>query len=71
VHKAKLEASFSDPRSAIASISGEEVAARCKPVWGLNAEGEIQGIAREIGLPGLWYMMGERVNLPKTLEQDC
>ncbi|EIN13097.1 FAD/NAD(P)-binding domain-containing protein [Punctularia strigosozonata HHB-11173 SS5] len=49
---------FGDPRTAIASVSGKEIADKCKPIWGLNAEGEIRGNAREIGLPNLWYLMG-------------
>jgi hypothetical protein len=33
--------------------------ARLKPIWGLDAEGEIQGAWRDIGLPNLWCMMGK------------
>ena len=40
-------------------ILGPEAGARLKPIWGLDAEGEIQGVWRDIGLPRLWCMMGE------------
>ncbi|KAJ7662439.1 hypothetical protein B0H17DRAFT_1093497 [Mycena rosella] len=29
----------------------------CKQIWGLDEEGEIHGSWRDIGVPGLWYMM--------------
>ncbi|MBY6412590.1 NAD(P)/FAD-dependent oxidoreductase [Rhodococcus sp. BP-252] len=39
-------------------LLGEDVAHRCGPVWGLDAEGELQGVWRESGHPGLWFMGG-------------
>ncbi|KAL0567620.1 hypothetical protein V5O48_014372 [Marasmius crinis-equi] len=49
---------FGDIRTFIHKICGEEVAAKCKPIWGLNEEGELNGIYRDLGIPGLWYIMG-------------
>jgi hypothetical protein len=40
-------------------ILGPEVGARLKPIWGLDPEGEIQGVWRDIGIPRVWCMMGE------------
>ena len=40
-------------------ILGPEVGARLKPIWGLDPEGEIQGVWRDVGIPRVWCMMGE------------
>lgn len=50
--------SFGEIRDLIKKICGDEVRAKCPPIWGLNEEGELNGTWREIGTPGLWYMMG-------------
>ena len=52
---------FSDSRDGVRKICGDEVADKCSPIGGLNAEGEVRGAWREIasGYPNLWYMMGE------------
>ncbi|KAM6504081.1 hypothetical protein JOM56_001024 [Amanita muscaria] len=47
-----------DSRDGIRRICGDDVAAKCPPIWGLDEEGEFQGVWREIGVPNLWYMMG-------------
>ncbi|KAF9459687.1 hypothetical protein BDZ94DRAFT_1171175 [Collybia nuda] len=47
-----------DTRSHIEAVCGEEVSKRCLPIWGLNKEGEINGAWRNLGIKGLWYMMG-------------
>ncbi|KZT09319.1 FAD/NAD-binding domain-containing protein [Laetiporus sulphureus 93-53] len=47
-----------DTRNSIRSVCGDEVADTCNPIWGLDQEGEIQGVWRDLGVPGLWYMMG-------------
>ena len=39
-------------------ILGPEAGARLKPVWGLDAEGEIRGLWRDLGIPRAWFMMG-------------
>jgi len=42
----------------IRSVCGDDVAERVKKIWGLNSEGEINGAWRDIGVPNMWYMMG-------------
>lgn len=49
---------FSDARDPIRKIVSQEVGAQLPPIWGLDAEGELRGTWRELGTPGLWYMMG-------------
>lgn len=39
-------------------LFGDEVAGRCGPVWGLDDEGELQGVWRRCGQDGLWFMGG-------------
>nr|GAT58193.1 predicted protein [Mycena chlorophos] len=47
-----------DVKDNIRKVCGDEIGNRCKPIWGLDAEGEIRGCWRDLGIPGLWYMMG-------------
>ena len=35
------------------------MADKCIPIWGLDKEGEVRGAWRELGVPNLYYMMGE------------
>ncbi|THH27067.1 hypothetical protein EUX98_g7120 [Antrodiella citrinella] len=49
---------FGDVRDPIRKICGDEVGDKLPPIWGLNDEGELRGTWRELGTPGLWYMMG-------------
>jgi hypothetical protein len=42
----------------IQRICGDAVLERCNPIWGLDKEGEINGAWRDMGVRGLWYMMG-------------
>ncbi|KAK2462191.1 hypothetical protein APHAL10511_005779 [Amanita phalloides] len=39
-------------------ICGDEVGNKCSTVWGFNNEGELLGAWRDLGVPGLWYMLG-------------
>ncbi|KAF8884029.1 FAD/NAD-P-binding domain-containing protein [Infundibulicybe gibba] len=39
-------------------ICGDDVTDRCSPIWGLDEEGEINGCWRDMGVKGLWSMMG-------------
>jgi hypothetical protein len=45
-------------KSQISNVCGDEVADRCSPIWGYDEEGELAGIWRNLGVPGLWYMVG-------------
>ena len=51
--------SLGEPREHMRKILGPEAGARIKPIWGLDAEGEIKGAWRDIGLPRLWCMIGK------------
>ncbi|KAF8896687.1 hypothetical protein BD779DRAFT_1497248 [Infundibulicybe gibba] len=48
---------LADPRDAVREICGD-VADRCSPIWGLDEEGEVNGCWRDLGVKGLWSMMG-------------
>jgi len=54
-HKHRL----GEARDPMRKILGPEAGARIKPIWGLDAEGEIKGAWRDIGLPRLWCMIGK------------
>ncbi|KAF7378296.1 Flavin-containing monooxygenase [Mycena sanguinolenta] len=47
-----------DARNGVRKVCGDAVGDKCKPIWGLNDEGEINGAWRDLGVPGLWYMTG-------------
>jgi hypothetical protein len=47
-----------DRRAHIQRVCGDAVFQKCKLIWGLNKEGEINGAWRDIGIRGLWYMIG-------------
>jgi hypothetical protein len=51
--------SLADPADAIQKVCGDDIRARCKRVWGLDEECEINGTCRDLGVPGLWYIMGK------------
>ena len=51
-------------------ILGPEVGARLKPIWGLDAEGEIRGAWRDVGIPRVWYMMGESYLSPRKRSES-
>ncbi|EKM78021.1 hypothetical protein AGABI1DRAFT_76376 [Agaricus bisporus var. burnettii JB137-S8] len=42
----------------IRELCGDNVAEKCSAVWGMDEEGEINGTWRDMGLKGMWYMMG-------------
>lgn len=42
----------------IRRICGDAVAHKCKPIWGLDTDGEIYGAWRDMGVKGLWYLTG-------------
>ena len=54
-----LTDSLGDLRDQIRRVGGDELINRCKPVWGLDSEGEIMGAWRNLGVPNMWYMMGQ------------
>lgn len=46
----------------IRNVIGPEAGTHLKPIWGLDAEGEMQGAWRDIGLPRLWCMIGTPIS---------
>ncbi|KIL55508.1 hypothetical protein M378DRAFT_1042155 [Amanita muscaria Koide BX008] len=47
-----------DIKENIRKVCGDKITDKCPPIWGFDKEGEINGIARELGTPGLWYFTG-------------
>ncbi|KAK0240273.1 hypothetical protein EDD85DRAFT_824912 [Armillaria nabsnona] len=47
-----------DIRNGVVSLCGDDVGRRCGRIWGMDEEGEINGIWREPGIRGLWPVMG-------------
>ncbi|RDB27058.1 putative indole-3-pyruvate monooxygenase YUCCA3 [Hypsizygus marmoreus] len=47
-----------DSRAQLRKVCGDAVADAAKPVWGLDDEGEIKGVWRDLGVKGLWCMLG-------------
>ncbi|THH13418.1 hypothetical protein EW146_g6790 [Bondarzewia mesenterica] len=47
-----------DKHPSIRAVVGDEVADKVKPLWGLDGEGEIQGVWRDTGVPNLYCLMG-------------
>ena len=50
--------SLADPDYAVRDIFGEDGAKRIPKIWGLNEEGELNGVFKETGYSGLYVMMG-------------
>lgn len=50
--------SLGDTHVHIRRICGDAVAHKCKPIWGLDTDGEIYGAWRDMGVKGLWYLTG-------------
>jgi putative flavoprotein involved in K+ transport len=49
---------YKNMRETARRLLGDEVASRCKPVWGLDDEGEVSSMWRGSGHPGVWFMGG-------------
>ncbi|EGO25706.1 hypothetical protein SERLADRAFT_437430 [Serpula lacrymans var. lacrymans S7.9] len=49
---------WSDARSAYRELLGDEIGDKLNPIWGLDAEGEFNSTWREVGVDGIWCMMG-------------
>ncbi|KAF8069230.1 hypothetical protein FPV67DRAFT_1669244 [Lyophyllum atratum] len=47
-----------DSREHLRKVCGDEVTATLKPLWGLDEEGEINGVWRDLGVQGIWSMLG-------------
>ncbi|KAG6867285.1 hypothetical protein C0992_004002, partial [Termitomyces sp. T32_za158] len=47
-----------DTRDHIRKVVDEDAFNRVKPVWGFDPEGELNGVWRDLGVKGLWSMLG-------------
>ncbi|KAF2146050.1 uncharacterized protein K452DRAFT_263563 [Aplosporella prunicola CBS 121167] len=53
-----LATGYDNMRTSVEKALGPEQAARCRDVWDLDAEGEVNAMWRPSGHPGLWFMGG-------------
>jgi cation diffusion facilitator CzcD-associated flavoprotein CzcO len=49
---------YQNMREDVRAIFGDDVADRCKSVWGLDEEGELRSVWRDSGHPHFWIMAG-------------
>ncbi|OAX32564.1 FAD/NAD(P)-binding domain-containing protein [Rhizopogon vinicolor AM-OR11-026] len=49
---------FGDHLDAMREACGDEVASKVGSVWGMDNEGQLQGVWRHCGHDGLWFAMG-------------
>jgi cation diffusion facilitator CzcD-associated flavoprotein CzcO len=49
---------FSNTIDSIRATLGEKIASQCRPIWGIDEEGEYKTAYRETGVPNLWIMVG-------------
>ena len=48
-----------DSKEYIRKVCGNSVFERTGPIWGLDPEGEVNGVWRDLGVKGLWSVMGK------------
>jgi cation diffusion facilitator CzcD-associated flavoprotein CzcO len=53
-----LATGYEGQKEAVRSILGDAITDRIGPVWGFDAEGELAGMWRPTGQPGLWFLAG-------------
>ncbi|KAL4866447.1 hypothetical protein BDV12DRAFT_187407 [Aspergillus spectabilis] len=53
-----LATGYDNMRTTVRKTLGDKVADRCKDVWGLDGEGELNAMWRPSGHSGFWYMGG-------------
>ncbi|KAH7905557.1 hypothetical protein BJ138DRAFT_1095031 [Hygrophoropsis aurantiaca] len=49
---------YADARTAYLELLPSTLASQVQPIWGLNPEGELNSVTREVGIPGLYCIMG-------------
>lgn len=54
-----LATGYTDVKEPLLSILGPDVGSRVKRVWGLDKEGELNGVWRDMGVDGLWVMVSK------------
>jgi hypothetical protein len=50
--------SYGDVRDSAKGIIEPEILSKVGPIWGYDTEGEVNGVFRPLGHPGLWFGMG-------------
>jgi putative flavoprotein involved in K+ transport len=53
-----LATGYKGQKEAVRPILGDEITDRIGPVWGFDREGELAGMWRPTGQPGLWFLAG-------------
>ncbi len=53
-----LATGYKGQKEAVRPILGDEITDRIGPVWGFDKEGELAGMWRPTGQPGLWFLAG-------------
>lgn len=53
-----LATGYEGQKEAVRGVLGEEITGRIGQVWGFDEEGELAGMWRPTGQPGLWFMAG-------------
>ena len=53
-----LAIGYEGQKEAVRHVLGDAVTDRIGPVWGFDAEGELAGMWRPTGQPGLWFLAG-------------
>jgi hypothetical protein len=49
---------FSNTIDSVRATLGSDIASRCKPIWGMDKEGELNSAWRSTGVPNFWIMVG-------------
>jgi putative flavoprotein involved in K+ transport len=53
-----LATGYHGQKEAVRAVLGDEITDRVGQVWGLDGEGELAGMWRPTGQPGLWFLAG-------------
>ena len=53
-----LATGYEGQKEAVRRVLGEATTERIGPVWGFDAEGELAGMWRPTGQPGIWFHAG-------------
>ena len=53
-----LATGYYGQKEAVRPLLGDELTDRIGPVWGFDEEGELKGMWRPTGQPGVWFLAG-------------
>jgi hypothetical protein len=54
----------------VRDVCDEDVRGKISEIFGLDDEGESKGLFKDIGLPGLWIMMGKCMSISLSSMQN-